>query len=202
LTKLKSCVPLEYPKLGVNVILDGIPGAGLSTIMEKYTDSEEKKNDDLPLACAECTRDLYNIGLYIPIKIFKYAPREKPTNPYIKFSSGLLVKVDLWIFVLDVTKPLDDETLSQVATRHKLVGEFFSNMKLTPAFLFVGSKLDERDVREFTWEDGVKLATKHGAMYTEMSGATGMFVVRGWNTALRTAIGHKEKKLLFANINN
>jgi len=197
LSKLCSFVPLEYPKLGLNVILDGIPGAGLSTIMEKYCGEKEEKNEEHPLAFTECKRDIFNIGLYIPIKIYKYSPRDQPTDPYIKFASGLLAKVDLWIFVFDITQPLNEETLTLISTRIKLVTEFFKQMKLNPAMLFIGSKLDDRDIRDFSWDDGRKLAEKYGAMYTEMSGATGMFVVRGWNTALRAAIGHKEQKSLF-----
>jgi len=200
LKKLQAFIPLEYPTLGVNVILDGIPGAGLTTIMEKYCEDKEHTTDDHPLAVAECTRDLYNIGSYIPVRIFKYAPRDKPTEPYISFSSRLLVKVDLWIFVLDITKPLKDDTMALIANRVRLVTDFFKQMKLNPALLFIGAKLDEREIREFSWDDGQKLAEKYGAMYTEMSGATGMFVVRGWNAALRAAIGHKEQKLLFANL--
>jgi len=200
LSRLKAFVPLEYPTLGVNVILDGITGSGLSTLMEKYCETKEHTTDDHPLAMAECTRDLYNIGSYIPVRIFKYAPRDKPTEPYISFSSRLLVKVDLWIFVLDITKPLKDDIQALIANRVRLVTDFFKQMKLNSALLFIGAKLDEREIREFSWDDGQKLAEKYGAMYTEMSGATGMFVVRGWNAALRAAIGHKEQKLLFANL--
>jgi len=170
--------------------------------MEKYCSTKETKTDDHPLSFAECTRDLFNIGCLIPVKIYKYSPRDKPTEPYIKFSSNLLVKMELWVFVLDVTNRLSEETLHLIQARMKILGDFCKQMKLTPAMLIIGSKLDEREIREFSFEDGKKLAEKYGAMYTEMSGATGMFVVRGFNAALRAAIGHKEQKLLFANVTN
>jgi len=200
LIKLRQCVPLEYTTLGLNVIVDGIPGAGLTTIMESYCSSKEKQTDEVPLYFTECSRDLFNIGAMIPIKFYKYSPREKPTDPYIKFTSGLLVKVDLWIFVLDITKPLNEALHHLIQTRIKLVMDFFKQMKLNPAMLFIGSKLDDREIREFGFEDGKKLAEKYGAMYTEASGATGMFVVRALNAALRAAIGNREQKLLFANV--
>jgi len=200
LIKLRHCISLEYTNLGLNVIVDGIPGAGLSSIMESYCDSKEKMTEDLPLFYTECSRDLYNIGAMIPIKFYKYSPREKPTDPYIKFTSGLLVKVDLWIFVLDITKPLNEAAVHLIQTRIKLVTDFFKQMKLNPAFLFIGSKLDDREIREYSFEDGKKLAEKYNAMYTEMSGGKSMFVVRGLNTALRAAIGNREQKLLFANV--
>lgn len=194
LMKLRQCIPLEYTNLGLNVIVDGIPGAGLSTIMENYCSSKEMKTDDHPLSFTECSRDLFNIGASIPIKFYKYSPRGNPTDPYIKFTSGLLVKVDLWMFVLDITKPLDATFHLLITNRIRLVTDFFKQMKLKPALLFIGSKLDEREIREYSYEDGKKLGEKYGAMYTEMSGATGMFVVRGLNAALRAAIGQKEQR--------
>jgi len=200
LLRVRSCIPYEYSNLGLNVIVDGLPGAGLSTIMEKYCSTKETITDDHPLSCAECTRDLYNIGVLIPIKLYKYDPRAKPTDPYIKFSSGLLVKVDLWVFALDITKPLTEDLHHLVGNRIKLVTDFFKQMKLNPALLFIGSKLDDREIREFSYEEGRKWAERYGAMYTEMSGATGMFVVRGFNSALRAAVGHKEQRQLFANL--
>jgi len=198
--KLRQYIPLEYTNLGLNVIVDGVPGAGLTTIMESYCGTKELKHDNTPLLFAECQRDLYNIGLMLPIKFYKYSPRDKPSDPYIKFSSGLLVKVDLWVFVLDITSKLDAALNQLIQTRLRLVGDFFKQMKLNPALMFVGSKLDDREIRDYTFADGQKLAEKHGAMYTEMSGATGMFVVRGFNAALRAAIGRREQKLLFANV--
>jgi len=201
LMKLRQFIPLEYTNLGLNVIVDGAPGAGLSTLMETYSGTTELKVDsNSPLLFAECQRDLYNIGLLIPIKLYKYSPRDKPTDPYIKFTSGLLVKVDLWVFVLDITRTLDS-VHTVIQTRLRLVGDYFKQIKINPALMFVGSKLDDREIREFSFEDGQKLAEKYGAMYTEMSPAHGMFVVRGFNSALRVAIGRREQKLLFANVN-
>jgi len=103
-------------------------------------------------------------------------------------------------FVLDVTKKLNDDLHHLIQARLKLVQEFSKQRKLNPALLFIGCKLDEREIREFSYADGKHLAEKHGAMYTEMSGATGLFVVRGLNNALRAAIGNREQRLLFANV--
>jgi len=70
------------------------------------------------------------------------------------------------------------------------MGESFGNLPHA-VVIVVGNNLEEKH-DEGTKKAVLGLAEKYGAIYTEMSGKTGLFVSKGFNKALRIAVGHRQ----------
>jgi len=182
-------VPIELTGLGVELVVQGIAGSDVKGIVTRYAGGEIQPNH-----WAKSLRDIFQKHVAIPLKVYAHPGHEGEVVSYLPFSAGVPFQFHLVCFVYDLTIPITDkikeEFISEINLLNKYMGESFGNLPHA-VVIVVGNNLEEKH-DEGTKKAVMGLAEKYGAIYTEMSGKTGLFVSKGLNKALRIAVGHRQ----------
>jgi len=171
-------------------IIIGDSGVGKSCLLMQFTDKRFEASHDLTIGVEYGSRMITIDGKAIKLQVWDTAGQESfrsITRSYYRGATGALL-------VYDITRR---ETFEHVTT---WLDDCKENSNMPMTILLIGNKLDLKEKREVSTEEGQRTAEKHGLLFLETSAKTAQNVEEAFLSTGKSIYEKIQTGVLDANV--